>query len=105
MSVLYKLHISFEALFLSAFHRKIISAQRNKIILFHYPPMKAVQFSTVAQSSLTLCDPMNRSTPGVPVHHQLPEFTQTHVHRICDAIQPSHPSPLFIHSWPSTLLL
>ena len=52
--------------------------------------MKAVQFSSV-QSSLTLCDPMNRSTPGLPVHHHLPEFTQTHVHRVGDAIQPSHP--------------
>ena len=50
-----------------------------------------VQFSSVAQSCLTLCDPMNRSTPGLPVHHQLPEFTQTHVHRVRDAIQPSHP--------------
>ena len=45
----------------------------------------------VAQSCLTLCDPVNRSTPGLPVHHQLPEFTQTHVHRVGDAIQPSHP--------------
>ena len=43
------------------------------------------------QSYLTLCDPMNCSMPGLPVHHQLPEFTQTHVHRVCDAIQPSHP--------------
>ena len=50
-----------------------------------------LQFSLVAQSCLTLCDPMNRSTPGLPVHHQLPEFTQTHVHRVRDAIQPSHP--------------
>ena len=50
-----------------------------------------VQFSSVAQSCPTLCDPMNRSTPGLPVHHQLPEFTQTHVHRVSDAIQPSHP--------------
>ena len=49
------------------------------------------QFSSVAQSCPTLCDPMNRSTPGLPVHHQLPEFTQTHVHRVSDAIQPSHP--------------
>ena len=47
--------------------------------------------SSVAQSCLTLCDPMNRSTPGLPVHHQLPEFTQSHVHRVGDAIQPSHP--------------
>ena len=48
------------------------------------------QFSSVAQSCPTLCDPMNRSTPGLPVHHQFPEFTQTHVHRVSDAIQPSH---------------
>ena len=46
---------------------------------------------SVAQSCPTLCDPMNRSTPGLPVHHQLPEFTQTHVHQVSDAIQPSHP--------------
>ena len=51
----------------------------------------SVQFSSVAQSCPTLCDPMNRSTPGLPVHHQLPEFTQTHIHRIGDAIQPSRP--------------
>ena len=51
----------------------------------------SVQFSSVAQSCLTLCDPMNRSTPGLPIHHQLLEFTQTHVHRVSDAIQPSHP--------------
>ena len=50
-----------------------------------------IQFSSVAQSCPTLCNPMNRSTPGLPVHHQLPESTQTHVHRVCDAIQPSHP--------------
>ena len=56
-----------------------------------------VQFSSVARSCPTLCDPMNRSTPGFPVHDQLLEFTQTHVHRVGDAIQPSHslssPSP------------
>ena len=51
----------------------------------------SVQFSSVAQLCPTLCNPMNRSTPGLPVHHQLPEFTQTHVHRVSDAIQPSHP--------------
>ena len=50
-----------------------------------------VQFSSFAQSCLTLYDPMNHSTPGLPVHHQLPEFTQTHVHQVGDAIQPSHP--------------
>ena len=48
-------------------------------------------FSSVAQSCPTLCDPMNHSTPGLPGHHQLPEFTQTHIHRVSDAIQPSHP--------------
>ena len=50
-----------------------------------------LQFSSVAQPCPTLSDPMNRSMPGLPVHHHLPEFTQTHVHRVCDAIQPSHP--------------
>ena len=55
------------------------------------PPWPSVQFSSVAQSCPTLYEPMNHSTPGLPVHHQLPEFTQTHVHRVSDAIQPSHP--------------
>ena len=49
------------------------------------------QIRSAAQSCPTLCDPMNRSTPGLPVHHQLPEFTQTHIHRVSDAIPPSHP--------------
>ena len=49
------------------------------------------KFSSVAQLCLTLCDPMNCSMPGLPVHHQLLEFTQTHIHRVGDAIQPSHP--------------
>ena len=66
--------------------------------LLELTPKKAVLFIIGAaaaakslQSCSTLCDPMNRSTPGLPVHHQLPEFTQTHVHRVSDAIQPSHP--------------
>ena len=55
------------------------------------------QFTSVQLlSRVRLCDPMNRSTPGLPVHHHLPKFTQTHVHRVSDAIQPSHP-----HSFPS----
>ena len=60
---------------------------------FHVQTQKhsSVQFSSVAQSCPTLCNPINRSTPGLPVHHQLPESTQTHVHRVGDAIQPSHP--------------
>ena len=56
-----------------------------------YSKVHSVQFISVAQLCPTLCDPMNCSTPGLPVHHQLPEFTQTHVHRVGDAIQPSHP--------------
>ena len=58
------------------------------------PPAKPLllhQFSSVIQSCPTLCDPMDCSTPGLPVHHQLPELSQTHVHRVGDAIQPSHP--------------
>ena len=51
----------------------------------------SAQFSSVTQSCPTLCNPMNSSTPGLPVHHQLPEFTQTHVPRVGVAIQPSHP--------------
>ena len=60
-------------------------------ILLYSPSLSSVQFSSVAQSCLTLCDPMNCSTRGLPVHHHLPEFTQTHIHRVSDAIQPSHP--------------
>ena len=59
--------------------------------LFFLFLVKGIQFSSVAQSCLTLCDPMNCSTPGFPVHHQLLEFTQTHVHWVGDAIQPSYP--------------
>ena len=58
----------------------------NTVIFF-----SSVQFSSVTQSCLTLCNTMNRSTPGLSVHHQLPEPTQTHVHRVSDAIQPCHP--------------
>ena len=65
-------------------------------LLFHWQYLwetlfSSVQFSSVIQSCLTLCDLMNCSTPGLPVHHQLPEFTETHVHWVSDAIQPSHP--------------
>ena len=67
---------------------------RYKSVLILYYIKKIIrsdQIRSVAQSRSTLCNPMNRSTPGLPVHHQLPEFTQTHVHRVNDAIQPSHP--------------
>ena len=64
-----------------------------KIIFFKVSFLftESVQFSSVAQSCPTLCDPVNHSMPGLPVHHQLLEFTQIHVHRVGDAIQPSHP--------------
>ena len=55
------------------------------------PNIESVHFSSVAQSCPTLCNPMDCNTPGLPVHHQLPEFTQIHVHWVSDAIQPSHP--------------
>ena len=60
-------------------------------LCFSFCFLTSVQFSSVTQSCLTLCDPMNHSTPGLLVHHQLPEFTQTHAHWVGDAIQPSHP--------------
>ena len=63
----------------------VCKAQGHSILFFK------IQCSSVAQSCLTLCNPMDCSTPGLPVHHQLPEFTQTHVHRVSDAIQPIHP--------------
>ena len=74
-NVMYKLCIKFPFMFII-----------NLTIQF-----SSVQFISVAQLCPTLCYPMNHSTPGLPVHHHLPEFTQTHVHRVHDAIQPSHP--------------
>ena len=69
-----------------------LNIQKTKIMA-----SSSIQFSSASQSCPTLCDPMNRSMPGLPVHHQLPAFTQTHVHRVGDAIQLSHrlssPSP------------
>ena len=83
-------------------HPGIFPTQGSNLHLFHLlhwqtvslplaPPGKPIQFSSVAQSCLTLCDPMNRSMPGLPVHQQLPEFSQTYVRRVSDGIQPSHP--------------
>ena len=63
-------------------------SQTQKAHIIWFPSIK---FSSVAQSCPTLCDPMNCSTPSLPVHHQLPEFTQNHIHQVGDAIQPSHP--------------
>ena len=81
-------------LFWRMFHmhlRRIFFAAFAWNILYKSFKCVQYQFSSVAQSCLTLCDPMNRSTPGLPIHHQLPESTQTHVHWNGDAIQPSHP--------------
>ena len=61
-----------------------------KLIQYYKSTISSVQLSSVAQSCATLCNPMNHSTPGLPVHHQLPEFTQTQVHQVSDAIQLSH---------------
>ena len=66
--------------------------RRNGVaIIVNKRVQNAVQFSSVAQLCPTLCDPMNHSTPGLPIHHQLSEFTRTHVYRVSDAIQPCHP--------------
>ena len=68
-----------------------VTYQFPRSLLNWFSNIYSVQFSSVAQSCLTLCDPMNRSTPGLSVHHQLLEFTQTHVHRVSETIQQSHP--------------
>src|SRR5574340_592833 len=80
------------------YHRRNVLQSKNlpkvSFLVFknnHCRKECSVQFSSVAQLCLTLCDPMNHSTPGLPVHHQLPESTQTHVHRVGDPIQSSHP--------------
>jgi len=64
------------------------------------PKSLIIQFNSI-QSCPTLCDPMNRSMPGLPVHHLLPQITQTHVHRVSDAIQPSHPLSSPLHPAPN----
>ena len=72
--------------------KKIVQMILLNCIKENYLDQSEHQFNSFQLlSRLRLCDPMNRSTPGLPVHHQLPEFTQTHVHRVGDAIQPSHP--------------
>jgi len=70
------------------FHSNLPGSPNGEWPHFYY---NILQFSSVAWSCLTLCDPMDCSTPGFPVHHQIPEFTQTHVHWVGDGIQPSHP--------------
>ena len=69
-----------------------VAKSQTQLSSFHFHQFTIyIQFSSFTQSCPTLCDPMNRSTPGLPVHHQLPEFTQIHIHSVGDAIQPSHP--------------
>ena len=72
--------------------RSVIPFHQGKALMYfpHFYPDKFYQFNLVALSCRTPCDPMNHSTPGLPVHHQLPESTQTHVHQVGDALQPSH---------------
>ena len=85
----------FLAKLLSSYNLLIQMLSGGDMLGFHIQEARlqvpSVQFSSVAQSCPTLCDPMNHSTPGLPVHLQLLEFTQTQVHRVSDAIQPSHP--------------
>ena len=90
---LYNIYIKYKRLYNNIKYLHLTNASRSA------PRVKLIgyQFSSVAQSCLTLCNPMNRSTPGLPVHHQLPGFTQTHVHWVGDTSQSSHsllsPSP------------
>ena len=76
-----------DQILLQFLYKELLQTNKNTDIATkeHY------HFSSVAQLCPTLCDPMDCSTPGLPVHHQLPEFTQTHVHRVSDATQLSHP--------------
>ena len=71
--------------------KQLSAAHKEDHFLHEITRLRNCQFSSVAQSCPTLCDPMNLSMPGLPVHHQLPEFTQPQVHRVSDAIQSSHP--------------
>ena len=90
---LYDLKVSFQKilLFNKETNRGFTGEEPDRHHLIQWSELISVQFSLVAQSCPTLCDPMNRSTPGLPVYYKLPEFTQTHAHRVGDAIQPSHP--------------
>ena len=81
--VFYLAHLTF-------FYTLYLLLLSKKEILSIYCIPATLQFSSVTQSCPTLCDPLNCSTPGLPIHRQLLEFTQTHIHRVGDAIQPSH---------------
>ena len=80
-----------ENYYTSTLFRKCLLSLGLYLYIFIYIYIYSVQFSSVAQSCLTLCDPMKRSKPGLPVHHELSESTQTHVRQVGNAIQPSHP--------------
>ena len=82
-NLVYHLQKDWESIFLRPYFIPVKEELLNSL--------PSVQFSSIAQLCPTLCDPMNCSTPGLPVHQQLPEFTQTHVQRVGEAIQPSHP--------------
>ena len=104
-------HFLLQEIFLTqGWYPSLLYWQASSLPLSHQGSWKYIYlFSSVAQSCLTLCDPMDCSTPGFLVHHQLPELAQTHVHRVGNAIQPSHPllslsfSPLNLFHWVSSL--
>ena len=83
--------LNFKKIICKNFNVNLKENIQHKSCEFKFYSESSVQFSSVTQSCLTLCDLMNSSTPGLPVHHQFPEFTQIHGHRVSDAIQPSHP--------------
>ena len=97
--LIFSSHISIQkCLMWSLILQPEILNENNKQNLFPIECISSVQFNSVTQSCLALCDPRDCSMPGLPVHHQLPEFTQTHVHWVRDAIQTSHPlsSPSYL---------
>ena len=89
----YPLHYSGLENFMDCIVHGVTQSQTwlSDLSLYHFPWLMAHQFSSVTQSCLTLCDPLNCSKPGLTVYHQLSESTQTHVHWVRDAVQPSHP--------------
>ena len=96
--------LEYPILFSHLLHIYLITFISVLSVLFHWLTslfLNLYQFSSVAQSCLTLCNPMDWSTPGLPVHHQFPEFTQTHVHWVGNVIQPSHP---LLSSYPAFIL-
>ena len=87
---MHDLHLLNVKFYASFFHSPLSPSLRGSLALLCFLPL-VQSVSSVAQSCSTLCDPMNCRTPGLPVHHHLPEFTQNHIHWVHDGIQPSHP--------------